>query len=111
MVGASSRWVYERFAAYGDGWMPIHQDEARAGAQGQLDYAEGIARTREAWQAASRAGQPDFSIFGVGGDRARIEALLEIGFNRIILGLPSADADTVVPLLDRYAAVAGAING
>lgn len=111
LLGASSRWVYERIAAYGDGWMPIHQDQARAAAQGEVDYVEGIARTREAWQASARAGEPDFSIFGVGPDPARIEALLEMGFNRIILALPSADADTVIPLLDRYAAVAGAING
>jgi probable F420-dependent oxidoreductase len=111
LLGASSRWVYDRIATYGDGWMPIHQDESRAAAQGAVNYAEGISRTRDAWQAASRSGEPDFSIFGVGPDGARIEALLEMGFNRIIMGLPSADADTVVPLLDRYAAIAGAING
>lgn len=111
LLGASSQYVYQRIADYGDGWMPIHQDPSRAAAQGAVDYAGGIARTRDAWRAADRQGDPDFSIFGVGPDPERIEALLGMGFNRIIMGLPSADADTVVPLLDRYAALAGSFNG
>ena len=110
LLGASSRWAYPRIAEYCDGWFPIHQDSARASAQGALDYADGIKQTREAWRAAERQGDPDFSIFGMGPDRARAEQLIDMGFNRVIFALPSADADGVLPLLDRYAEIGNAIN-
>ena len=60
--------------------------------------------------AAGRKGNPDFSIFGMGPDRARTEEMIQLGFNRVIFGLPSADADTVLPLLDRYAEIGHAVN-
>lgn len=111
LLGASSKWTYDRIAEYGDGWFPIHQDATRAAAQGGIDYPAGIAATREAWTAAGREGQPDFSIFGLGPDRGRVEELIEMGFNRVIFALPSADADTVMPLLDTYAEIGHSING
>jgi alkanesulfonate monooxygenase SsuD/methylene tetrahydromethanopterin reductase-like flavin-dependent oxidoreductase (luciferase family) len=110
LLGASSRWAFARIAEYCDGWFPIHQDSARASAQGALDYAAGVDQTREAWNAAGRQGEPDFSIFGMGPDQGRAEELIDVGFNRVIFGLPSADADTVMPLLDRYAEIGHAIN-
>ncbi len=110
LMGASSKWSWARIAEYCDGWLPIHQDPRRAGAQGAVDYEAGIGSVREAWAEAGRDGEPDFSIFGLRGDRDRIEALIEMGFNRIIFALPPEDADKVMPLLDRYAELAGAIN-
>jgi probable F420-dependent oxidoreductase len=106
LLGASSRWTWQRIAEYGDGWFPIHQDPARAAAQGALDYPAGIRAVRAAWSEAGRSGEPDFSIFGVGPDEARARELMGFGFNRLIFGLPSADADTVLPLLDHYAELA-----
>ena len=103
LMGASSKWTWDRIAEYADGWMPIHQNPARASAQGAVDYAAGIEATRSAWSQAGRSGDPDFSIFGVGPDAARVSQLAEMGFNRVIFGLPSADADTIMPLLDRLA--------
>lgn len=111
LLGASSRWTWARIAEYCDGWFPIHQNPARAAAQGAVDYADGMRRVREAWSAAGRSGEPDFSIFGVGPDEARARVLVEMGFNRLIFALPSADADTVLPLLDRYAALGHALHG
>ena len=106
LIGASSRFVYQRVAEYADGWMPIHQDERRARAQGAVDYAAGIAATRAAWTKAGRSGAPQFTIFGVCPDERRARELIDIGFERIVFGLPPADADTVLPLLDRYAEIA-----
>jgi probable F420-dependent oxidoreductase len=110
LLGASSKWTWERIARYGDGWFPIHQNPERAAAQGAVDYVAGIQATRDAWTAAGREGEPDFSIFGVGPDERRVRELIEMGFNRVIFGLPSADADTVLPLLDQYAALAHSIS-
>ena len=41
----------------------------------------------------------------------RVAELAELGFNRIVFGLPSADADVVMPLLDRYATIGHALQG
>jgi probable F420-dependent oxidoreductase len=110
LLGASSRWSWGRIAEFCDGWMPIHQDARRRSAAGAIDYADGIRRTREAWRAAGRSGLPDFSIFGVPADARRIDELLAFGFNRLVFGLPSAAPDTVLPLLDRLAALAADVN-
>jgi alkanesulfonate monooxygenase SsuD/methylene tetrahydromethanopterin reductase-like flavin-dependent oxidoreductase (luciferase family) len=110
LLGASSRFVPRRIAEYADGWLPIHQDERRARAQGAVDYAAGINAIRAAWKEAGRDGAPQFSIFGVGPDERRVRDLIGMGFERIVFGLPPADADTVLPLLDRYAELAFRIN-
>jgi probable F420-dependent oxidoreductase len=110
LLGASSRWSWDRIAQYCDGWMPIHQDARRQQASGGVDYADGMRCTREAWRRARRDGEPNFSIFGVPPQSARVKALIDMGFNRLVFGLPSADADTVIPLLDRLAALAGEIS-
>ena len=82
LLGASSKYVISRIAEYGDGWFPLYQD------------------------ANGREGDPDFSIFGVPPKSAAVNELIEFGFNRIIFGLPSADADTVLPLVEKLAAFA-----
>jgi probable F420-dependent oxidoreductase len=110
LLGASSKWSWQRIAEYCDGWMPIHQDPRRRAASGAIDYADGIRRTREAWRSAGRSGAPDFSMFGVPPQQSRVNELIGLGFNRLVFGLPSADADTVIPLLDRLATLAGEIN-
>jgi probable F420-dependent oxidoreductase len=106
LMGASSKYTWNRVAEYCDGWFPIHQDPRRAAASGAVDYAAGMSAIRSAWSERGRSGDPDFSIFGVGPDGDRVRELIEMGFNRIIFALPPADADTVLPLLDNYAAIA-----
>jgi probable F420-dependent oxidoreductase len=107
LIGASSKWVYDRIADYADGWMPIL---GRQSGEGAVDYGAGMDATREAWARAGRSGEPDFSVFGVGPDRDVVEGIIETGFNRVIFGLPSADADTVLPMLDGYAELAGSFS-
>ena len=106
LIGASSEYVFRRIADYGDGWMPIFQDAKRRSASGGTDYSQGIENTRAAWQRAEREGEPDFSIFGVAHERKAVEELISIGFNRIIFGLPSANADIVLPMVEKLATIA-----
>ena len=106
LIGASSEYVFQRIADYGDGWMPIFQDAKRRSASGGTDYSQGIENTRAAWRSAEREGEPDFSIFGVAHERKAVEELISIGFNRIIFGLPSANADTVLPMVEKLATIA-----
>ena len=106
LIGASSEYVFQRIADYGDGWMPIFQDAKRRSASGGTDYSQGIEDTKAAWRRAEREGEPDFSIFGVAHERKAVEELISIGFNRIIFGLPSANADTVLPMVEKLATIA-----
>ena len=110
LMGASSKYVYKRIAEYCDGWFPIYADQSRTAASGAVDYAQGIARTREEWDAAGRDGAPNFSIFGVGPSAPAVEGLIEDGFDRVIFALPSEDADTVLPMVEKYAALAHQFN-
>ena len=109
-MGASSKYTYKRIAEYCDGWFPIYQDTSRAQASGGVNYADGIEQTKAAWSQAGRSGEPDFSIFGVGPDAGAVERLIADGFNRIIFALPPANADTVLPLVENYAALAHQFN-
>ena len=106
LLGASSKSVFRRIAEYGDGWFPLHQDARRISAGIAIDYAEGVTKTKEAWAQAGRAGDPDFTIFGVAPEPEVVEHLIDIGFNRIIFGLPSEDVDTVLPIVEQLAAFA-----
>lgn len=110
LLGASSKYIPKRIAEYCDGWFPIYQDIDRAAASGAVNYGESIARINEAWHEAGREGAPTFSIFGVGPDPKAVETLIELGFTRLVFGLPSADADTVLPLVEQYAALAHQFN-
>ena len=49
---------------------------------------------------------PNFSIFGVGPDAAAVEYLMALGFDRIIFALPSGSPDEVLPMVEKYAALA-----
>ena len=106
LLGASSKYVFRRIAEYGDGWFPLYQDARRISAGIAIDYAEGVTKTKEAWAQAERAGDPDFTIFGVAPELEVVEHLIDIGFNRIIFGLPSEDVDTVLPIVEKLAAFA-----
>ena len=106
LLGASSKYVFRRIAEYGDGWFPLYQDARRIGAGSAIDYADGVTKTKEAWAQAGREGDPDFTIFGVAPEPEVVEHLIDIGFNRIIFGLPSEDVDSVLPIVEKLAAFA-----
>ncbi|MCY4322651.1 MAG: LLM class F420-dependent oxidoreductase [Gammaproteobacteria bacterium] len=103
LMGASSRWTWARIAEYCDGWMPIYQDPDGGGARAAIDYADGVRQVREAWRAASRQGQPEFSVHGMSADKARIEVMAGHGFSRMTFFVPPAGREKVEPLLDKYA--------
>ena len=107
----SQWWGCESFTGRNDGWFPIYVDPNSAEGRDRVDYAANIASLGEAWARAGRSGTPDLSVFGVGPDQGAAESLIELGFNRVIFGLPSAEKDTVGPMLDRYAKIVSAIEG
>ncbi len=102
LLGAQSKWAFDRVADYCDGWMPIAMRGDMRADMEQLKAA------------ADRAERPfdtiQRSIFGVGPNPEQVTDLIEIGFQRIIFGLPPAPAETVLPLLDRYAELKAEFN-
>ena len=103
LLGAQSKWSFDRVVDYCDGWMPIAlRGDMRA--------------DMEQLKAAADRGERDMdtincTVFGVGPNPEQVQNLIEIGFDRLIFGLPAAEADTVIPLLDRYAEVRDEFNG
>ncbi len=103
LLGAQSKWSFDRVVDYCDGWLPIN---------GRGDLRADMEQLRASADRAER----DFdtiqrSVFGVGPDAGQVQNLIDIGFQRIIFGLPPAEAGTVVPLLDRYTELKAEFNG
>jgi hypothetical protein len=102
-MGAWSKFVPRRVAEYCDGWIPVD-----AG----IDLAGGLEAIRS--QAARRGRSKDGFDFSVltgeefrppGGLETRIGELLRLGFQRVVLMVPTATPDKQLPALDRYAKV------
>jgi probable F420-dependent oxidoreductase len=97
LLGSQSPKTFERVAEYCDGWLPISMPRA--------DFEGGIQKLREAGKRAGR-NNLSLSLFGAPGKEETIKRLTDLGFNRLIFALPAAPRDTVLPLMDRYAALA-----
>ena len=94
-IGANSKWVFDRIADYGDGWMPI----------GGLGSGN-MERLREAVEARGRRVEDiDLALFGTPPDAGEVRGRIGQGFDHVVFVLPPAEEDVVLPLLDRYAAV------
>jgi len=96
LLGVNTPKARARVVEYCDGWFPI---AARAG-----DLAAGISDLR---QRAERAGRDPRSItvtlYGGNPEEGAIRQYERIGVERAIFPLPSANRDTVLPILDRLA--------
>ena len=96
LMGATSKWSYDRIAEYCDGWLPIAGLES-----GHLSEIEKALKNR-----GRELSEMTLAMFGVPADESFIESKLEDGFNHLIFGLPPESEETVLPLLDQYAAIA-----
>jgi probable F420-dependent oxidoreductase len=93
MVGGNGRGVLDRVLEYGDGWMP-NANRGRV--------KEGI---EELGRRASEQGRGPIpvSIFGPRPEPQTLDDYVAMGVERCLLAVPSASADEVLPILDRYA--------
>jgi probable F420-dependent oxidoreductase len=98
-LGGHTSKTLDRVVRYCDGWMPIG-----IRAESLLDMIKELRRRAE--QAGRDPRTVSVSIFGASADEARIEQYRTAGVERLIFGLPPADRDTVLPLVERYATVA-----
>lgn len=93
--------TFADIAEFCDGWMPIG---------GRHSFLDRLADLYAACEAVGR--DPDsveLGIFGAPRDPGQLTQLAEAGVQRAVLGLPPAGADTVLPLLDRFADLASRV--
>ncbi|MGB1880349.1 MAG: LLM class F420-dependent oxidoreductase [Gammaproteobacteria bacterium] len=96
-IGANSRFVAERIAEYGDGWIPVG---GRAG-EGTVE------QVREACAARGRNFDDiTLALFYPPMDEAEIRNSLAQGYSHLIFGLPSESREKVLPVLDQIATLA-----
>ncbi len=91
-----------RAVDYGDGWMPIY---------GRDEIIERIPELRRMLSAAGR--DPDkfeISIFAAPPQPELLARARDAGVTRCVFGLPPAQAEVVLPLLDRYSELARAVG-
>ena len=92
-----------RAIRYGDGWMPI------GGRDG--DIAERLPHFHEMAREAGRDPQTlEVSIFAAEPKEAALARHRDAGISRVVLMLPPAPRDEILPLLDTYASLMNAIG-
>jgi probable F420-dependent oxidoreductase len=102
LVGGNGERTLERVVRYGDGWMPL--------GRGDMTFGE---RIRELQELAAKAGRGAIpvSLFGGPSDPGKLEAHRSDGVARVFFPIPPGGRDTVLPRLDKLAAVARALDG
>jgi probable F420-dependent oxidoreductase len=99
LMGGDGPTTFDRVVEFCDGWMPI-------GGRGLTDLAEKMATLRQRAEEAGRDPRSlSVSVFGVKPERASVDRLAAAGVERAIVIVPSAERDTVLPLLDAHAAL------
>jgi len=102
-LGGHGDKALERVVRYCDGWMPI---PVRAGA-----LLEEIKDLRARAAAAGRdPASIAINLYGMPADADTLRSFAGADVQRSIFSLPSAPRDKVLPLLDRYAAVAAEVQ-
>jgi probable F420-dependent oxidoreductase len=101
-VGGAFPQGARRAIRYGDGWIPT--------ARGDL-----TAELPKFRQMAQEAGRDPNSLevtsFGLGDDLDRVKRLAEMGVTRAVPMFPPEKADTVLPIIDRWAKIMQQVNG
>ena len=92
----------KRAIRYGNGWMPIF---------GRDDITQHLPEFRKMAEEAGRDPESmEVSIFGCTAKPELLEKFRDAGITRCVFGLPPADSDTVLPILDQYTVVKNAIG-
>ena len=98
LLGGETDYTLRRVVNYCDGWLP----RARHG----FDAAANMTRLHVMADSVGRSIETlSVTVFGAPGDRATLASYQEAGIERALLGLPSADKDVVLPMLDKFQAL------
>ncbi len=94
--GAAGPKLFAHVVEYADGWIPI----GGAGIRAALDDLHAAAEAAERDPASLQ-----IVPFGSIPEPGKLEYYATLGIEEVVLNLPSAPGDVVLPLLDRYAAI------
>ncbi|MBI3244971.1 MAG: LLM class F420-dependent oxidoreductase [Deltaproteobacteria bacterium] len=98
LLGTLTAKGIDRVVRYCDGWIPVGvTPKTLPNAQQELKTC--------AEQAGRKAAEFPISIFGAPGKEDTLSQFRDQGVDRVVLGLPSAKEDKILPTLDRYAAL------
>lgn len=98
LVGGAFPQAARRAVRYGDGWAPI------AGRGPDSEVVELLPRFRQMLSEAGRDPQSvPVTLFGVTEDADRLARYRDKGIARVVVMLPSAKSDAILPTLDRWA--------
>ena len=93
--GAAGPKTMAHIIEFCDGFMPI---------SGRYDFAEQITQLKQMAEEAGRDPESfEFGQFGTPPKAEIVDSLIEAGIHRVVFSLPPADADTVLPKLDKLA--------
>ena len=100
IMGGSGATTFDRVIEYCDGWMPVG-----------LPLSALAGKIEELKSMAEKAGRDpktiSISIFNAKADKAAIDHMRGLGVERAVFMLPAAERETVLPIMDQYAALAG----
>jgi probable F420-dependent oxidoreductase len=98
IVGGAFPHAARRAVRYGDGWGPF------TGRPPYGDVDEYLPRFRQMLSEAGRDPKSaHVTLFGATEDADRLAHYRDLGIARVVVMLPSAKSDTVLPILDRWA--------
>jgi probable F420-dependent oxidoreductase len=98
LMGGDAPRAIEGLLEYCDEWLPRP-------ARGERPFPERLAEVQQRAAAAGRGPIP-FSVFGAPPEPKALEVFQHLGAKRCLLRLPSAGAEEVLPLVERYAELA-----
>jgi len=102
IVGGAFPHAARRAIRYGQGWIPI---------AGRGDISDQIPAFRKMVEEAGRdPAELPISLFSAQEDLDRLKRFRDLGVARATVALPSAKADEVLPVLDRWAKLAAALK-
>jgi probable F420-dependent oxidoreductase len=105
LVGGAFPYAARRALRYGDGWVP------HASRPQYPDVTEFLPEFRQMAAVAGRAIETvPVTVFGAGDDRDRLQRYRDRGVARVVVSLPSAKADAILPILDRWTAVIRSVD-
>jgi alkanesulfonate monooxygenase SsuD/methylene tetrahydromethanopterin reductase-like flavin-dependent oxidoreductase (luciferase family) len=106
IVGGAFPYGARRAVRYGDGWIPS------AGGPGRADIATTLPQFRKlATEAGRDPASLPVTLFRVPEDLDRLHQFRDLGIARVVISLPAAKADAILPILDRWAPLMRAVTG
>jgi probable F420-dependent oxidoreductase len=105
IVGGAFPYAARRAIRYGNGWIPRADRLAKDGVGVLIERFRGMAQ-----ESGRDPADLPISIFRVPDDIAQLRFCQEIGVDRVVFSLPAENADTILPILDRWASLQAAIR-